>query len=205
MMMRTLSSTLIQGSTYSVVTSVLTLLLSFIRLVVTLQFLTPAEVGEAAFAIAILYLTHWFREFGLDTAVIQYPDDNTPLHQLLSTHFVLRIIFYIIFVFLCFTLSFTYVYSLVSPDLFWYLWTLISAEAFVSLGATSTAYIRKAFLIHHMSMIRIITSLTMKIAGCVMAWIGFGSWAIIVPQAIGLIFANIYAILVTYKSYNLWL
>lgn len=183
----------VKGSAYSIVASAVTLVLGFGRLVLMARLLTPEDFGVVAFALTFLNFTVPLRNFGLDLALIhRKSDEESSLDETLAVHFSLRLILTGLFVLLLLvaTPALRYLYpqkTLLIPVLL----TLTAGEVASALGATPTTYLRKEMRFKELAVLQVLTSLSMTIVGPLMAWQGWGVWAIVGEKISGVIVSTL--------------
>jgi O-antigen/teichoic acid export membrane protein len=183
-----LAAKTVRGSAYSITASAVTMVLGFGRSVLMARLLTPEDFGVVAFAMTFLNFTMPLRDFGLDQALIhRQPDEKQPLDEALAVHFSLRLVLICVFVLLLliFTPVLRYSYpqkTLLVPVLL----ALTVGEVASALGATPTTYLRKEMRFRELAVLRVLTSLVMTIVGPLMAWQGWGVWAIVGERISGL-------------------
>jgi O-antigen/teichoic acid export membrane protein len=187
-----LAVTTVRGSLYSIGASAVTMVLGFGRSVLMARLLTPEDFGIVAFALTFLNLTTPLRDFGLDQALIhRRPEEDLSLNQALAVHFWLRVI--LIFGFLLLLAAAMPIIRRVYPEramLVPILLALTGGEIAAALGSTPTAYLRKEMHFEKLAVLQVLTSLSMTIVGPLLAWKGWGAWAIVGERISGLMVAT---------------
>jgi O-antigen/teichoic acid export membrane protein len=148
------------------------------------------------------------RDGGLDLALIhqpckarcdQLPSGRSSLTQgggfgdeALVVHFLLRLALAGIYVLLLLAVApalrivFSQKQSLVPL-----LWVLAIGEIAVAVGATPAALLRREMRFQELAILQVLTSLSMSIVGPLMAWRGWGVWAIVGERTSGVLVATI--------------
>jgi O-antigen/teichoic acid export membrane protein len=188
-----LAARTVKGSAYSIAASAVTMVLGFGRSVLMARLLAPEDFGVVAFAMTFLNFTTPLRDFGIDQALIhRKPDPDATPDDALAGHFSLRLILSAVFVLVL----------LASIPLLRHIWpgktllvpvllALTAGKLAGALGATPTTYLRKEMRFRELAGLQVVTSLTMTIVGPVMAWQGWGVWAIVGEQVSGLAAATL--------------
>jgi O-antigen/teichoic acid export membrane protein len=197
-----LAARTVKGSVYSITASGVTLVLGLGRSIVMARLLAPEDFGVVAFALVFLSFTAPLRDFGLDLALIHRKTDGEgALDDALAVHFSLRLILIGLFVLLLLAaiplLHFLYPQkTLLVPILV----VLTVGEVARALGATPTTYLRKEMRFKELGALQVLTSLTMTVIGPLMAWCGWGVWAIVGEQISGVIAST----LVVWVFFRIW-
>jgi len=183
----------VKGSAYSIGTSAVTMVLGFGRSVLMARLLTPEDFGVVAFAMTFLSFTAPLRNFGLDQALIHHKfEESSSLGEALAVHFFLRLVLISFFVLLLLAAMpvLRYFYpqkTMLVPVLL----TLTVGDVAIALGSTPTAYLRKEMRFKELSVLQLLTSLSMTVIGPLMAWQGWGVWAIVAERISGVIVAAV--------------
>jgi len=188
-----LAAQTVRGSVYSIAASGVTLLLGFGRSVLMARLLVPEDFGVVAFALTFLNFTAPLRDFGLDQALIhRQTGEASSLDDELAVHFTLRLILTGLFV------SVLLIVALVlrrfypqKPLLVPVLLALTIGEVAAALGATPTTYLRREMRFGDLAVLRVLTSTSMTIVGPLMAWQGWGVWALVGERISGVIVATL--------------
>jgi O-antigen/teichoic acid export membrane protein len=188
-----LATKTVKGSVYSIGASAITMVLGFGRSVLMARLLTPEDFGVVAFALTFLSFTTPLRDFGLDQALIhRKPDQEVSLDDALAVHFTLRLI--LIGLFILLLLGAIPLLRRVYPDkplLPSVLMALTVGEIATALSATPTTYLRKEMQFKELAILQVLTSLSMTIVGPLMAWQGWGVWAIVGERISGVMMATL--------------
>ncbi len=188
-----LAAKTVKGSAYSIGASAVTMVLGFGRSVLMARLLTPEDFGVVAFALTFLNFTVPLRNFGLDQALIhRKPDANGTTSEALAGHFSLRLLLTALFVLALIPIIplFRHIWpekALLVPVLL----ALTIGQLASALGSTPTTYLRKEMRFKELAGLQILTSLSMTIVGPVMAWRGWGVWAIVGEHISGIIVATL--------------
>lgn len=188
-----LATKTVKGSAYSIAASAATLVLGFGRSVLMARLLVPEDFGVVAFALTFLRFTGPLRNFGLDLALIhRQTDDESSLEDELAAHFSLRLILTGLFVavLLVVALVLRYAYPQ-KPLLVPVLLGLTIGEVATAVGATPTTYLCKAMRFKELAFLRVLTSVSMTVVGPLMAWLGWGVWALVGEYISGVIVATL--------------
>jgi O-antigen/teichoic acid export membrane protein len=188
-----LISKTVKGSAYTIGASAVTMVLGFGRSVLMARLLAPEDFGVVAFALAFLNFTIPFRDFGLDQALIhRQPDEVTQLDDILAVHFSLRLLLTGLFILLLLAATPVLRFFYPQKPMLVPVLLLLSIGAVVrALGATPTAYLQKEMQFKELALLQLVTSLSMTIIGPLMAWQGFGVWAIVGEQISGITVATL--------------
>jgi O-antigen/teichoic acid export membrane protein len=161
------------------------------RSVLMARLLRPEDFGVVAFAMTFLNFTAPLRSFGLDQALIHRKiDEESSLDEVLAVHFSLRLILMGLFLLLLLAaipvLHHFYPHkTMLIPVLL----VLTVGEIAIALGSTHSAYLRKAMRFKELAVLQVLTSFSMTIVGPLMAWQGWGVWAIVAERISGVIIA----------------
>jgi O-antigen/teichoic acid export membrane protein len=184
-----LTAKAVKGSAYSIMASAVTLVLGLGRSILMARLLAPEDFGVVAFALTFLNFTFPLRNFGLDLALIHRKvDEDSPLDEAMAAHFSLRLVLIGLFVLLLLAVTpvLCYFYpqkTLLVPVLM----VLTVGEVAGAVGATPITYLRKEMRFKELAVLQVLTSLSMTIVGPLMAWQGWGVWAIVGEKISGAI------------------
>lgn len=190
--LESLAAKTVRGSAYSIAASAVTMVLGLGRSIVMARLLAPEDFGMVAFALTFLNFTLPLRDFGLDLALIHRKSDKeASLDDVLAVHFSLRLILISLFVLLLIVAVPVLRYSYPQQNLLVpVLLALTVGEVARALGATPTTYLRKEMRFKELATLQVLTSLTMTIVGPLMAWGGWGVWAIVGERVSGVMMAT---------------
>lgn len=184
-----LAAKTVKGSAYSIGASAVTMVLGFGRSILMARLLAPEDFGVVAFALTFLNFTIPVRDFGLDQALIHRKfDEVLSADETLAVHFSLRLLLIALFslLLLAATPALRHFYpqkQMLVPVLL----GLTVGELARALGSTPITYLRKQMDFRELATLQILTSFTMTTVGPVLAWQGWGVWAIVGAQVAGVI------------------
>ena len=180
-----LSQKVIRGSAYSVSASIVTLILGFTRAILLARFLVPAHFGVVALALFYVGLASQLRALGLDQAIIHHQDTE---EKFLRTYFTLRLVT---------SIGALLVLAAVAPLLakfyphmplfLWILLAFIGVEVVHTLVYTQESMLRKVLAFRQLALTDVVASITMTAVAPLLAWHGWGAWALVSEQASGLL------------------
>jgi len=149
--------------------------------IVLARLLTPDQFGLVAMVSSIYIFFMMFRNLGLNEAIIQTPDIT---HERISTLFWIN---------LAFSLGLTLIVMILAPIIAWFydepkLKSITFALSFVFvLGGLSTqhlALLKRKMGFLSISAIEIIASIVSVAVAIVLAWKGWGYWALVIKQLV---------------------
>lgn len=175
----------IRGSFFSVGASAVTLTLGFLRSVLLARLLIPQHFGVVALALFFVSLAAQMRALGLDRALIhrQEADEAT-----LGTYFTLRMG----------TLLASSLLAAVAapalarfypgmPLLAWVLVALAGVEVIKGLSTIQETLLSKELAFRQLALTDVVASVTMTVVAPLLAWRGWGAWALVAEQASGIL------------------
>ena len=174
----------IWGSAYTVGASLITLTLGFLRSVLQARLLLPEHFGLVALALFYIGLAAQLRGLGLDMALIHRQNPDEPF---LRTYFSLRLGLDV--------LAFGILLALVPLLQMAYpqmsgLGAIIAVLIFVyllsGLSQAQETLIRKNLAFPQLAATDVAASVTMTIVAPVLAWLGWGVWALVAEQLSGI-------------------
>ncbi|MCS7261242.1 MAG: oligosaccharide flippase family protein [Anaerolineae bacterium] len=182
-LIQTVASRAIRGSLYSVGVALITLVLGFARAILLARLLLPEHFGVVTLAMFYVALVSQLLTFGLDQGLIHLQRDDEAAQGTYST---LRLGMVI--------LAFLVLAAMVPPLARFYpampmlRWTIL-ALAGINVGLT-LAYVHETFLrrelvFRQIALTDLTASLTMTICAPLLAWAGWGLWALVAEQASG--------------------
>lgn len=188
-----LAAATVRASAYSIAASAATLILGLTRSIVMARLLVPEDFGTVALALAFLEFAAPLRSFGLDQALVhRQTGDEASLDEILAVHFTLRLVLTGLFTLLL--AAFAPLLRVLYPQravLVWVLLALATGEIARALGATPSTHLRKEMRFRELAALQVLTSLTMTITGPVMAWRGYGIWALVGERVSGVTIATL--------------
>jgi len=174
----------VRGSAYTVGASLITLTLGFLRSVLLARMLLPEHFGLVTLALFYIGLAAQLRGLGLDMALIHRQDPDEPF---LRTYFSLRLGLDL----LAFGLLLAMVpllqraYPQMS-GLGKVLAVLIFVYFLSNLSQVQETLIRKNLAFSQLAITDVTASVTMTIVAPVLAWLGWGVWALVAEQFSGI-------------------
>ncbi len=179
-----LAGKVVRGSAYSIVASLITLTLGFVRSVLLARLLLPEHFGVVAMAMVFLNLAGQLRAFGMDKALIHRPQAD---RDTLATYFTLRMA----------TLAVSLLVVLISipllqrfyrnmPALGAVMLALVGVELLKGLNSVQETLLNKGLEFRAIALTNVVASVTMTAVAPWMAWSGFGVWALVGERASGM-------------------
>ena len=172
-----------RGSAYNIGVAGATILLGFLRTVLLMRWLEPADFGILGLALFFSTLLTPLASFGLDHALLQAKQASPTSF---STHFVLRLGFGL----LAATLG-----LLVAPALFFFyqdrpliaviFLILLSLLLIEALYATPAVALRRELRFGSLALTNLAASLAMTLTAPLLAWAGAGVWSLVAEQIVG--------------------
>jgi len=179
-----LSTQALWGSVYTIGASVVTLTLGFLRSVLLARLLLPEHFGVVALALFYIGLAAQLRGLGLDMALIHHQEAD---ESFLRTYFTLRLGLDV----LAFSLLLILVPFLQKayPQMSGFsavLAVLIFVYFLSNLSQVQETFIRKNLAFRQLAVTDVVASVTMTIVAPLLAWLGWGMWALVAEQLSGI-------------------
>ena len=173
------------SSLYSVSASLVTLILGFARSVLLARLLLPEHFGVLSLALFYVALAAQLRALGLDRALIHRQDaDDT----ILGTYFTLRMgTLFLSLVLLVAAIPLLSHFYPAMPLLGWVLLALASVEVVKGLSTVQETLLSKDLAFRSLALTDVVASVTMTIVALLLAWQGWGVWALVAEQASGIL------------------
>jgi PST family polysaccharide transporter len=180
---RTVARQTVRGSFFSVGGSAITLSSGFIRAILLARLLTPEDFGAFTLAVFFLSVVGQLNSLGFDVALV-HRQDNLP--KAYSTHFVLRSLLGVLFFLVCLGLA-PYLGRLYPsmPDLRPIFLALAVLEVIRAINRTPLTVLSKELCFRQIAILDIAASLSMTVVAPLVAWSGFGFWALVAEQVTG--------------------
>jgi len=175
----------VRGSFYSVTSSGVTLILGLIRSIVVTSLLLPDDVGVFRQAVVFIVWLSQISNFGLDSALIHREDD---LEQAFSTHFILNLglnAFVVIVSLLAAPFLLRFYPNM--PGLSQVFIVLAGLEFLKAFNYTPLVMLTKELHFKNIAIIDIISSIGMTIVAPIVAYLGYGFWALVAERASGIV------------------
>lgn len=173
------------SSLYSVSASLVTLILGFARSVLLARLLLPEHFGVVTLALFYLALAGQLPALGLDRALIHRQDaDDT----ILGTYFTLRV--GTLFVSLALLVAVAPVlrhFYPAMPLLGWVLLALAGVEVVKGFSSVQETLLSKDLAFRSLALTDVVASVTMTMVAPLLAWQGWGVWALVAEQASGIL------------------
>ncbi|PWH20036.1 MAG: hypothetical protein DDG58_03430 [Ardenticatenia bacterium] len=180
---QTIAGRAVRGSLYSLGVSLITLVLGFARAILLARLLLPEHFGVVTLAMFYVALVSQLQAFGLDQGLIHLQRDDEAAQGTYSTlRLGMAIITFLVLAAAAPALACLY------PDMPALAWTIV-ALAGISAGFT-LAYVHETFLrrelaFRQLALTDLMASLTMTICAPLLAWAGWGLWALVAEQGSG--------------------
>lgn len=180
-----LAGKVVRGSAYSVSASVVTLILGFARAILLARLLAPSHFGVVALAMFYIGLISQLRALGLDQAVIHHQNSE---ETFLSTYFTLRIVTSVAALLLLAAVApFLAWFYPRAPLFLWVLLALVGVEVVRAFTYTQESILRKELAFRQLAITDVVASVSMTVVAPLLAWFGFGVWALVAEQATGIL------------------
>lgn len=173
----------VQGATYNVAVSAVTMVLGLIRSVLLMRYLGPDEFGYVSLA---LFFTVWLSHLstlGLDSALVQQPSLG---RETLSTHLALRVGLSVAVLLLALGLSpllrSLYAGQEIVVDV---LLVLLLANLLPASFSTPNALLRRELRFGALAVLNLLSSVAMTVGAPLMAFWGAGVWSLVFEQVVG--------------------
>lgn len=172
------------GSVYTIGASLVTLTLGFLRSVLLARMLLPEHFGVVTLALFYIGLAAQLRGLGLDMAVIHRQEAD---ESFLSTYFALRLVLDILAfgLLLILTPLLQHAYPRMS-GLGTILAVLILVHFLSNLSQVQETLMRKNLTFRQLAATDMAASITMTIVAPLLAWMGWGVWALVAEQLSGI-------------------
>ncbi|MCS7178999.1 MAG: oligosaccharide flippase family protein [Anaerolineae bacterium] len=173
-----------RGSAYTIGASLVTLTLGFLRSVLLARFLLPEHFGLVTLALFYIGLAAQLRSLGLDMALIHRQDADEVFRR---TYFSLRLGLDLI--------AFGFLLALAPllqrayphmPGLGAVLTVLVFTYLLANLSQVQETLIRKNLAFSQLAATDVMASVTMTIVAPLLAWRGWGVWALVAEQLSGI-------------------
>ncbi|MCB8982261.1 MAG: oligosaccharide flippase family protein [Ardenticatenaceae bacterium] len=174
----------VRGSIYSLIASVITLSLGFVRFILLLKLLLPDDFGVVTQALFFVTLASLLRLPGLDLAYIQRPDtDEADTRAFFSLRMVLMVASLLLMAALTTTVIGPAYPGM--PDLAIILLALLAVDTVKTFNSVQEAILRRDLVFRAVSGADILSAVTSTIVAPYMAWQGYGAWSLVGEQLSG--------------------
>lgn len=179
----TIAGRTLRGSIYSLAASGVTITLGFARALVLARLIAPDQFGVLALALFYTTLAAQARSLGFDQALVHRQDADA---QVQGVYVVLRLA----------TLLFSTLLLLAATPLLGWLYpgmpllsavlvALAGVEVAKAISAMQETWLSKELAFRQLSITDVAASVVMTIVAPVLAWLGWGVWALVAEQASG--------------------
>ena len=174
-----------RSSLYTVSASLITLTLGFGRSVFLARLLLPEHFGVVSLALFYVVLAAQLRALGLDRALIHRQEAD---ETVLSTYFTLRVgtLLFSLALLVAAVPLLSHFYPAM-PLLGWVLLALAGIEAVKGLSTVQETLLSKELAFHSLAFTDVVASVVMTIVAPLLAWQGWGVWALVAEQASGVL------------------
>jgi PST family polysaccharide transporter len=188
----------VRGSIYSVSASLVTLVLGFLRAVLLARWLLPADYGVVSLALFFLALAAQLRSLGLDRALIHRQEAD---ESALGTYFALRVGTSLVTA-VVLTASIPLLARLypAMPLLGWVLLALVGVDVIKGLSSVQETLLSRDLAFRSLAMTDIVAAVAMTTIAPLLAWRGYGVWALVAEPASGLLAR----LVMVYLVYRRW-
>ncbi len=175
----------VRGSLYSVAASGVTISLGFLRSILLARLLLPEHFGVVTLALFYIALAAQLRMLGFDPALIHRKDIN---ETVLGTYFTLRVTTLVLSVALIAGVSplLSRLYPTM-PLLGWILIALAGIEIPKGLSTIQETWLSRNLAFRPLAITDVVASVTMTVVAPLLAWQGWGAWALVGEQASGIL------------------
>ena len=182
---QTIASKAARGSLYSIIASAVTLVSGFLRAILLARLLAPEHFGVMTLALFYVALANQLFSFGLDHAIIHRQDADETVR---STYFTLRMAAVVAIAGLILLAApiLGRVYPAM-PLLGWILAALAVIGIVQGFSYVQEALLRKDLSFQQLAILDVTSSLVMTITAPLLAWAGWGVWALVAEQASGIL------------------
>jgi O-antigen/teichoic acid export membrane protein len=180
-----IASRAVVGSAYSVGASLLTLGLGFARSVLLARLLLPEQFGVVSLALFFVGLVGHLRSFGLDQALIHRQElDDTVLGTYFSARVGTLLVSLILLVAVSPLLARYYADMSLLPLL---ILALAGVELLKGLSTVQETLLSKNLAFPLLALTDVVASGTMTVVAPLLAWRGWGAWALVAEQGSGIL------------------
>jgi O-antigen/teichoic acid export membrane protein len=173
----------IRGSVYGISGAAVTLVLGFTRSILLARLLLPAHFGVVTLAAFYVSLVNQLRAFGFDQALVHHRDaDDT----VVRTYFALRML--TVALTTAVTILVAPVLSHLYPAMPWLSWVVLglcAAEVLRVFDDVQETLMAKQLAFGQLAVIDVIASTIMTVVAPLLAWYGWGIWALVAEQISG--------------------
>lgn len=184
---RNIASDTLSGSAYSVIASVITLTLGFVRITIMLRLLQPAHFGITTLALFYLGLASQLRNFGLSNAFIHRRREETD-DTVRATFLTIQMA--LVVVSLLLVIAFIPLLQRIYPNmplLGGVLLAFAGMSFFKGFNTVQMAVLSKRMAFRTIAIVDIVSSVVMSVVGPLLAWQGFGVWSIVAETFSGVL------------------
>ncbi len=175
----------VRGSAYSAAAAAVTLTLGFIRAVLLARLLLPEHFGVVTLAMFYVMLATQLRSFGLDAALIHRQDAGETVRR---TYFALRsatlVVSSILLVAAAPLLGWLYP---AMPLLSWVVVALVAAEVVCGLSGVQETLLSTELAFGRLAWLDVAASVAMFVTAPLLAWNGWGVWALTAERFSGML------------------
>jgi O-antigen/teichoic acid export membrane protein len=173
----------IRGSVYGVGGAAVTLTLGFTRSVLLARLLLPEHFGVVTLALFYVSLATQLRSFGLDQALVHRRDADETVRR---TYFALRVLSGAlgVVVIMAAAPALAHLYPAM-PLLGWVLLALAAVDALRVFSGVQETMLSKDLAFAQLAAIDVVASATMTVVAPLLAWSGWGVWALVAEQGSG--------------------
>lgn len=194
-----IASQTVRGSVYSVLASGITIGMGILRAYLMVRYLLPGEVGVAAQAMIFVHFASQLSGLGLTNAFLhRQTDDESVRRTYLTLSTGLRALTLLPLVLLApWLASFYPEYDAIVPVI----WVYSGVSLLQVFNLTQNSMLTKNLEFRKQALMDVIGSLAMTIIGPVMAFSGYGVWAIVGERVTGLL-SRMVMVLFVYRTWT---
>jgi O-antigen/teichoic acid export membrane protein len=173
----------VKGSLYNLSVSGVTVVLGFVRAVLLARLLLPEHFGIVTLALFYVALVAQLQSFGFEQALISLQRDDETTR---GTYFALRLAGTVgcLVLIAPLALILSHLYPTM-PGLGWATIALGGIHAGLAMAYVHETFLRRDLAFRQLAMTDLVASIAMTIVAPLLAWMGFGLWALIAEQGSG--------------------
>ena len=180
---QTVASRALRGSLYSIGVSLITLVLGFARTILLARLLLPEHFGVVTLGMFYVALVSQLQAFGFDQGLIHLQRDDEAAQGTYSTLRLGTVI--VAFLVLAAAAPILARFYPAMPALGWTIVALAGINVGFTLAYVHETFLRRELAFRQLALTDLVASLVMTICAPLLAWAGWGLWALIAEQGSG--------------------
>lgn len=182
-LIQAVASRAIRGSLYNLGVSFITLVLGFTRAILLARLLLPEHFGVVTLAMFYVALVSQLQAFGLDQGLIHLQRDDEATQGTYSTlRLGLAILAFLMLAVVSPVLARVYP---ATPMLGWVILVLAGINVGITWACVHETFLRRELAFRQLALTDLTASVTMTVCAPLLAWAGWGLWALVAEQASG--------------------